>query len=147
MRSFFYIVLCYCDHPLWFSCVVILGCYCISFSAVDICRDSFASSLCRSFISFSAVVLCRGSLSSSFCVVVLSQSYVSLFYFRTSFSAVVLCRDSFILFSVLCRRCFVCIFFLGCRSFANSYASIPSCASSILIREGYQAGESPHDPL
>jgi hypothetical protein len=33
----------YHDHPLWFSCAVILGRYCILFSAVDICRDSFAS--------------------------------------------------------------------------------------------------------
>jgi hypothetical protein len=56
----FYIVLCYHDHPRWFSCAVILGHCCISFSAVDICHDSFASLLCL-VLSFHSLPWCNGT--------------------------------------------------------------------------------------
>jgi hypothetical protein len=37
----------YRDHPLWFSYIVILGRYCISFSAVDICCENSILRLSR----------------------------------------------------------------------------------------------------
>jgi hypothetical protein len=43
--SLFYFILCYRNHLLLFPCIVILGHYYILFLAMDICRDSFASSL------------------------------------------------------------------------------------------------------
>jgi hypothetical protein len=70
--SFSAIVIIHCGSLA--SAVAILDCYCILFSAVDICRDYFASALyleACSFISFTAVVLCRGSLSLCICVIVL----------------------------------------------------------------------------
>jgi hypothetical protein len=129
----------YCGPLLWFSCIIVsrsrpwisvvilLHCCCALFFRFIL--------YCSSLFGFFIVMLVRRSFMSFLCIVIF-----------TSFSAIVLCHDSFISFLSPCRRCIVCIFFLGCRSLGNSSASIPSCASSIL-KEEYQAWELPHDPL
>jgi hypothetical protein len=129
---------------LWSSAVVLLR-YCILFSAMDICRDSFVSLLCLILY----LILCRGSLSEFFVVVLVRRCFISFLNLMcpsfTLVSAIVLCCGSFISFSNLCCHCFAllfCIFLLSC-SLANSYTTIPSRSPLIechLIYMRYHVG-------